>query len=99
MENKAQAPVVTAQQIEKLRSEFETRKTQAAIAASKVAEIEKQIFDEFGVSINDVPQKLSELQQAADIARERLQEEYGEFNELWAAITNSAPSPVTTTDW
>jgi len=98
MENKAS--VVTAQQIEKLRSEFETRKTQAAIAASKVAEIEKQIFDEFGVSINDVPQKLSELQQAADVARERLQEEYGEFNELWSTITNtSAPSPAPSSDW
>ena len=98
MENKTS--VVTAQQIEKLRSEFETRRTQAAIAASKVAEIEKQIFDEFGVSINDVPQKLTELQEAADAARERLQEEYSEFNELWAMITNtSAPSPVTTTDW
>jgi len=98
MENKTS--VVTAQQIEKLRSEFETRRTQAAIAASKVAEIEKQIFDEFGVSINDVPQKLTELQEAADAARERLQEEYSEFNELWAMITNtSAPSPVTSTDW
>jgi len=103
MENTLQTP--TVQQIEKLRTEFESRRTQAAIAASKVAEIEKQMSDDFGVTIEQVPQKLNELQQAADAAREQLQEEYGEFNEIWSAIMNSSaknqntPSPVTASDW
>ena len=98
---------ISAEKIEKLRAEFETRKTQAAIAQAKVSEIEKQIQDEFGVSIEHVPQKIAELQREADTACAQLQQEYAEFDALWSRITGQplkvVPSPVvqsaSDTDW
>ena len=94
MENNLKVP--TAQQIEKLKSEFAARQTESAIAKSKVEETEKKIKEEFGVSIEQVPQKLDELQEQINTAQEILSEEWGDFNEIWSATINSSTkSPVT----
>ena len=90
--------VLDAQQIDALRKALEDKKVASKIAESRVAELEKQIQEEFGVSVDDVPQKLADLQKEADDARTRLQEEYAEFCELWAAISNKQPQPKNV-DW
>ena len=98
-------PILSAAQIEELRTKLETRKTNSAIAQARTAELEKQLQEEFGVSVDQVSQKLAELQQCADSARSKLQEEYAEFNDLWAGITNgsgksnSVPTSQSATDW
>jgi uncharacterized coiled-coil DUF342 family protein len=82
--------VLTAQQIESLRKALDDKKVASRVAESRVVEIEKQIQEEFGISVDKIPQKLAELQQEVDDARVKLQEEYAEFNELWSAITSPA---------
>jgi flagellar biosynthesis chaperone FliJ len=89
--------VLTAAQIESLRKALEEKKVASKIAESRVAELEKQIQDEFGVTIDQVPQKLAELQDQANEARQKLQEEYAEFTELWADVTKQKKTE--TNDW
>ena len=96
--------VLTAQQIETLRKALEEKRVASKIAESRVAELEKQIQQEFGVSIDCVPQKLTDLQKEVDMARTQLQEEYAEFGQLWATITNAQQKTGTepqkvSTDW